>query len=429
MAEKEILNLDTLLSSEDSFQKQMIDTLLEFWIGQHETLRIAKQWDRYELQINQAYQTAIDAASRMPEDLPTLISSTRDLIEEIQGLSEDQVETAFHRAMDTIFENQRVTADKATNSAAERIRIRRNDLGLQPSQLVTLVGDFELFVSKVMGLWMQFDSSHIDSRKAEYSFHDLNRAGTIEELRQSMIHDFLDEHMRKSATDWFKLFCAVWETQGIYGANDNETIEIFQRRHVVVHHGGLASRQYLKNVKSKSPEINLGDHLHVSLEYVQNAADKLAAVAHSIVLTGLYFSAKSADSRREVEAKAGELTYILLTQHRDAVLNKYISTFEATRMSNEFAREQIRVNGWIAAKRIGKFSEIRDEIEHWDVSAKDSNFKLARLVLLDKIDESVDLIHRMIKANEFSMYALVTWPLFENIREELGEALIARFDD
>ncbi|KEP75958.1 hypothetical protein HR12_17685 [Microbacterium sp. SUBG005] len=84
------------------------------------------------------------------------------------------------------------------------------------------------------------------------------------------------------------------------------TLEAFQRRHVIVHHGGVVSRQYLSNLKKFGPKVALGDDLHVDRQYIRDAATALASVAHSIVMTALMSSTtKSPEERRFVEHEAG----------------------------------------------------------------------------------------------------------------------------
>src|SRR5699024_9460308 len=105
-----------------------------------------------------------------------------------------------------IIRDENSSPSRRAKTVVARILGMHDDLGLLSSQLVALIADFELFVLKVMTLWLEHDPSHIGTRKRDYSLEQLFKVETIEELRESEIQSFLEEHMRKSAQEWFTTF-------------------------------------------------------------------------------------------------------------------------------------------------------------------------------------------------------------------------------
>ncbi|MFP3670755.1 hypothetical protein SB717_37350, partial [Priestia sp. SIMBA_032] len=65
----------------------------------------------------------------------------------------------------------------------------------------------------------------------------------------------------------------------------------------------------------------------MDLTYVENAADALAIAAHSITVAALFQTVKSADERTWVETEVGELTFLLLNQEREKVVERFVSKF------------------------------------------------------------------------------------------------------
>lgn len=401
----------------------VLEYLVDLWEGQRETIRLAKQWSRYEEGIDKAAEVALRQLEDADLDVQTRVTKASESITKTRGLSRDQKDSAFRRALQSYMDTRTPRAHGRTGAALRSVTTRRRDLGLLSSQLVTLVADFELFVLRVTTAWLDFDPQHLSARKKELSFEQLGQLGSIEDIRTSMVNSFLEEHMRKSASAWFGVFCELFKASKLEGADDFTTLEIFQRRHVVVHHGGLVSRQYLAALDSYKHDASLGDHLAIGLDYVKAAADSLGVLAHSIALAALYASTRNSEERLAVEREAGELTYLLLNQGRATVVRRYVEATDLQRVKREFSREQIRVNGWIARRRLGDGEAVRKQVQQWDVAAKDLSFKLAKKTLLGETEDAVEIAQRMIDSNDLSLLAIQTWPLFEEIRDEMLAAL------
>ncbi|WP_410908224.1 hypothetical protein, partial [Priestia sp. SIMBA_032] len=84
---------------------------------------------------------------------------------------------------------------------------------------------------------------------------------------------------------------------------------------------------YMNQLANHKHSAKLGDHLPVDLTYVENAADALAIAAHSITVAALFQTVKSADERTWVETEVGELTFLLLNQEREKVVERFVSKF------------------------------------------------------------------------------------------------------
>jgi hypothetical protein len=401
-------------------QQEALTALTDLLYSQRETLRLARQWSRYEGQIDEAARQA--AVILKDAEDATGVEQALKAVNGVKGLSRDQRSQAMRRALDLALDAEEKPS--TTQSVFRNARRRRRDLGLLSAQLVTLVADFELFVMRIMSAWIDYDSSLLAGRKKEVTFADLEAVTSVDEMRQSMVQAFLDDHMRKSATAWFKVFCEAFGTDKIEGAEDFATREAFQRRHVIVHHGGVVSHEYLTQLKDYAHEAALSDHLPVDIGYIESAADALAVVAHSATLAAMFSAAKgSKDAQRYAEREAGEVTFMLLNQDRERVVRRFGNAFRVDQVKFEFAREQIRVNCWIARRRLGEGGAVVREVEEWDVGAKDANFKLARATLLGDVEAAAGFARALIDSDDLNELTISRWPLFEDIRQDLLAAL------
>jgi len=415
---------DNPQTAEAALRGQVLEHLVEIWYSQDERLDLAKLWESYEQAIAAATRIASDAFARDKDDFLKGVQNARAAIRDIEGLTLEQRSYAFETSLREQNTDSSGADEGYAGAAARRARASRKDMGLQSAQLVSMVADFELFVLRITSAWLACNSDHLANRKRELTFSEIIALDSIEELRESVIRDFLGDHMRKSAPVWLAEFCKLFGVSSIFGMKDFTTLEVFQRRHIIVHHGGTVSQQYLDSLKEFKLAINIGDELPVDLDYVQRAADSLASMAHSIAMAALISSTASDPGEREMaEVEAGELTYILLTLSRNVVVDRFITNFDVSRVKRQFSREQLRVNGWIAKRRLGTLSQVRSDIEAWDTSASADSFKLGKLVLLDERNAAIKMAISMIEQKRLTRYSIAVWPLFEDIKDDIFSSL------
>ncbi len=407
----------------------MLEHLVEYWYSQDETLRLAKQWTRYEKVSSDARAAALEAFDKVEGSFGEQLEAAMAAIDGVKNVTGEQ--RAY--ALSAVLRSSRFSPHPDNGyamAALASVRKRRKDMGLLAAQLLTLVADFELFILRVSTAWLAFDASHLGEKSRTLTFKELESFESIDEIREPILHDFLEDLMRKSASGWFDELSKMFGGAKIQGAKDFATLEVFQRRHVFVHHGGIVSRQYLQALKDFKMTVALGDELSVDLDYVERAAASLASAAHSIAMCALITSsATDSIERRETEREAGELTYILLTLQRDVVVDKFVSAFDLTRVKDTFARELLRVNGWIAKRRLGLLGDVIEEIAEWDTAAADDRFKLAKLILLDQKQMAVDKAVEMIAQGRLTQYAVAMWPLFETISSAVLDEINSEPED
>lgn len=425
-AKKQTAVSEVKAKSRELARQALLEALFDFWASQAEVLRLAIHWSRYEDSLLTAVNKVEEIMSPSAGDMLARFARAEAALESDTHLSIDQRGEALRRGFQKALMDNRADSEEKkskTGDLAAKVLERREDLGLLSSQLVTLVADFELFVLRVMTIWLELDPTLLKKRGLSFTFEELSSWESLDALLETEVHNFLEEHMRKSANDWFKQFRTMLGVSKLEGTEDFRLLEVFQRRHIVVHHGGLVSRQYMKNLEKFEHGAQYGDHLAVDLDYVQKAADCLAVTSHSILVSALFAAAVGEAERTQVEEEVAESTFVLLKQERFEVVERFTTSFDIGRIKREFSRSQLQVNGWIAKSRLGKKEEVKTAVNAWDVSAKDNKFKVARLALLGEVDELAKLLRAMLEAEEFSKLQVLTWPLFDDVRSELMEAL------
>jgi hypothetical protein len=199
--------------------------------------------------------------------------------------------------------------------------------------------------------------------------------------------------------------------------DDDELVEVFARRNLVVHNSGRANEIYMESVRTTAHTFKIGDRLAVDRQYLNRALDKIQALGHATAY-GIYKSVTRRIPSRDglAESLAGDRSFELLSHsHHTAVVelcNRVLA------LNPEIDRTStIRVNRWIAMKELDGVESINQELSSWDTADLPRRFELARLTLLDEHGRALDLLLKLVDEDEIRAFDWHGWPLFKDLRK------------
>lgn len=192
----------------------------------------------------------------------------------------------------------------------------------------------------------------------------------------------------------------------------SDVVEAFQRRHVVIHNGGLVSRQYLARVPDAP--VGLGDRLQIDGDYLRNVFDQLDVLG--TVLGVRAWGAWYKDERDSSAATLLQGSYDLMLLSRWAAAASLCAAATDFKCSAA-SKEAFRVNYWNSRVELEGPDCVRSELEGWDVSALADRFKLAKLVLLEELQEASDMADALLERAELERGELAEWPVLRKLRE------------
>lgn len=282
------------------------------------------------------------------------------------------------------------------------------------SLLISLVAEFEVLVSNLFGeLYRCFPDSAISTEKS-FNWEFISAADTLDGLKDQIIEDAVLAAMYSSYGTWLDKF-EGFEIGVPPIARQAETKEIFQRRHLIVHNGGRVNVTYLKRSYT-DPAPVVGSLLEVSLDYLNDAADRLFAVAAGLYAQVVRKIIEPGPYRTTLEAHLSMHVYELLSHRRFHALVIAVAALDINTVDDEQRKQMLEVNRWLALKRLDRFAECVDEVEAWDVETLPPQFRLAKLALLDRTEEGLRLIGEIRGTKSLSIDSWATWPLLEELR-------------
>jgi hypothetical protein len=232
------------------------------------------------------------------------------------------------------------------------------------------------------------------------------------ELDEAALSSIVDGLINGGGPKWRHWLHAVLGA-GYTGEPEEVTLvsEVFARRNVFVHHGGVVSARYARAVPGAP---RLGTRLTADATYTRQALGAL-------VLMGVKVAVLAWSAFRPTFASSAQLLAMFLTQRYLLRVRAWPAVHDVAAWLLETAiepsqRDFARVIAALSAKRMGNGAEVRSLCESLDVTQPD--MALAREVLLDHLDEAFVIARRLLEAGALTTYDLDTWPVLDEMRAD-----------
>ncbi|GAB1362451.1 hypothetical protein MASR1M32_16870 [Rhodobacter sp.] len=150
--------------------------------------------------------------------------------------------------------------------------------------LAALVSEYEAFMARLIHILAEIRPAAVISDDDTISLKDLQGYSTIEQAREAMLESKIEEILHeKSHTEMLKW---LEDKFGVNLTSDRavvaDFIEVCQRRHILMHAGGVVSRRYARICREAGlKDENLpkvGDTIEVSRKYLRRATTRVFLV-------------------------------------------------------------------------------------------------------------------------------------------------------
>lgn len=289
---------------------------------------------------------------------------------------------------------------------------------LRVGALTTLLSIFENLFSELIRFFYYKYPNALPSDARVLTLTELKAMGSIEEAEIFITSKEVESILRGSFEDQIAFFekKIKIDISSLSNMMDSLT-EIFQRRNLLVHNGGIVNNIYLnKVIKDLSDKYNakLGLPLKVTESYLLESID-------IILLTGLLISQLCWRKwQKEEKEKADDIVLDILYDaliDENYELNISISKFfSCIEFSSDYICKVASINVAIALKQLNRINEMENLLAALDWSSASLKFEIALKALRNQTVELVDLIPKAISIKELSSSVLLDWPLFKEFR-------------
>ncbi|UFU14652.1 hypothetical protein LQK89_02825 [Curtobacterium sp. C1] len=420
--------------------EQLLEGLLEAFEVFSHRLREIRRLGRY---VRERGEEIDDAKTRARELIQQQLSEVNDdaldeLMEswrqtvyaaaEAEGLSDDDRREVVQSALEEASQGLPEGALSSYLRSIVRVTIAPPAAPmLLASLLIALVGELEtLFGSVTRALYIH-DPTKLEQSGKQYAWAEIKKFGTLDDFEAHVRDHTVDRMLHGSFGDWVSELKNRFHIPEPARSGDFETLEIIQRRHLMVHNRGFVSRQYLEKLDQFEHDTKLHDELEVDYDYLTRAADTLLVVSLSLISGATFRVTSNEEVAQTMEGFLANTCFWLLQEKRYEAVVDITRRLPVGKVKTELYRHIIQVNGWIALKQLGRFRECADAVRRFDVSARSNDLRLAKLALLDDVERADKLAQQMLAEGQLLHEHWLTWPLLADVRayhdrQTLGEA-------
>lgn len=276
--------------------------------------------------------------------------------------------------------------------------------------LIMLITRFEEFVSNFLSdLYTMFPQKYLD--KQSITFSELS-SSNINDVKQLIVDRQLDATMRESYKEWFKVFQSHKLSFNNYDDEMKMLDEIYARRNILVHNSGRVNESYLAAVKNS--QHKLGEVLTVDKQYLADAFDAINILIFAIIIEAVKLIKTD---KNEYLQSVFTLVFDSLSAKKYKLCSKVYSALLHSKHLDALHKTMSTVNYWICCIELNGLDSVKNEIENYDVSALAPIFELAKNILLEEYEYSVELLEGLYSKNDVNSHMLENWPLFMKFRK------------
>ena len=349
------------------------------------------------------YSISSDVESEIPEEILEFLQKT------IIKLSENIKE----KDIDGIKEYEYIGMPKELKEAYRKVEIEEKQAEiLYSGSLMLLVTYFENLVSGVFKKDFIKHPQRVALDEKSVSYKVLSEFGNVIDVKNFLIDQEVTNKMYGSFSEWkyffnkqMKLELESWDKKS------NVIMEIIARRNLFVHNNGIINNIYINLVKD-CDKSKIGEVIEINREYIDQAIDIIEYAGISLIVEVWL---KEYSTVTEETDNILDLIFDEYLNHNRWEMAIYFYEICLKSKNMKKAQELIcKINRWQCYKWMGKYEEIREEVERVDLSAHKPMYTLGILALEEKY---VDFFKAFDEQNDIGEAELNEWPLFKELRE------------
>jgi len=287
------------------------------------------------------------------------------------------------------------------------------------------VGAFEVLIGAIATRFYVQHRSALDSDEKVFTFAELREFAEVDDATDEIISRRISDLLHGELDQWNAWFVEVGREKFEDLAMDYEVLkEAFQRRHVIVHNGGLASRQYLQKVPDSSAQVS--ERLPVDTDYLNRALDQLDTLGTPLgILTEGTWNTENRDYVANLLLRR---CFELMTERRWAAAEALAAVGKRLKCKSVL-KSSLQCNEWLCRAEQAGYEAVREEVSRFDTTDKALRFELVKLVLLEEVDKALSLVPEQVRSGQITRGELLAWPILRRLREhEDFEQTLAHVD-
>lgn len=286
---------------------------------------------------------------------------------------------------------------------------------LYKNAFIGLLSSVEWFYSQVLHYFYDKHPEAAGIKKKTMTLEELKSFSSVEDAEKYLIDNKIEEIFRGGFDGWMDLLKEEVKLKMPYVRPFfDDLMEVYQRRNLVVHNGGIINSIYISKVSESARESHkIGDKLKITSEYLETAICKLHIV-FTLIAAELWKKLEPEDEHRANILNS--IAYKNMMQKRWLVA-EWISNFIK---DDEKLKSRVKtvgqLNYWLCLKNKGNKVLVDGEIAKADFSDKSLRYQLAISALTENKEEFFELLPETLRTKSLEIDELIEFPIFEEMR-------------
>lgn len=288
---------------------------------------------------------------------------------------------------------------------------------LYKNSLISLLSSVEWYFSQILHFHFDKYPDNAGINKKSLTLEDLKTFETVRDAERFLVDQKIESILRGSFKDWVQVLKNDLNLKlKFLDSYYDDLTEIYQRRNLLVHNGGKVNSIYLSKIsKSHKSEFNIDDKLTVEKEYLENAIDQFHLI-FILIASELWQKLEPESEHRGKYLM--DLGYDYLVKNNWTVsktANEFLMTDDKMPVASKTAAQ---LNSWLCDKNnVGK-EKAFELYKDVDYSDKSLLFQVALNALKDEQEFCIKNFGQLLKSEDLLPEDLMTFPIFEEIRQE-----------
>ncbi|WP_148630416.1 hypothetical protein [Bacillus sp. E214] len=296
-------------------------------------------------------------------------------------------------------------------------RNKENDLYTK-SIIISLATSFELLVAELIKDFALSNKNPNFFNDDKIDFKTLTQIGSIDTAKEYLIDKYIESILRGSVTDWLLELSKINNKINITELSKHQPllVEMFQRRHLLIHNNGIVNNLYLSKVDHNlTKEMVNGQELDTSKEYIK---DRIKVVQEiGLLLIYKYFIAIYKNNSTDIYTEFSHHITARIKTNCQATKKIYEIAMRDKTL-NDQSRLYAKINYWLSKKMNLEFDDIIDDIKSFDVSTLKVEFQMAKYLLLDDLDNGFKKLTEFAQSiGDELLFNLLEWPILSLLKD------------
>jgi hypothetical protein len=286
---------------------------------------------------------------------------------------------------------------------------------LYVNSLISLLSTVEWFFSQILHYYYDKFPGSAGIQNKTMTLVDLRSFESVRDAEKFLVDTKIEEILRGSLESWFALLKSELNLKlGYLAALEDDLVEIYQRRNLFVHNGGVVNLIYLNKVKPQLRNVKAGQILDVNKQYLDAAISKFQKT-FILIASELWKKLDKSDKKRGDVLI--DIVYENLVKSRWDISEglSYFIIHDAELQPIDKVVSQL--NYWLCLKRAGRINEAKQDLDKVDYSDKKEIFQLGLFAIRDDEDEFFELLPVVLDAAQLNIERLEEFPIFEDMRK------------